>query len=39
MDIQIVKDTISRSELKKIAENAFGNLVKAVVRIVIFLVQ
>ena len=33
MFIKIVKDTISRKELKDIAENQFGDLVKAVVDI------
>ncbi|MFH1990298.1 MAG: DUF5674 family protein [Patescibacteria group bacterium] len=31
MEIKIVEDTISKEELKKIAENQFGDLVKAVV--------
>ncbi len=31
MEIRIIKDTISKEELKKIAENQFGDLVKAVV--------
>ena len=33
MEIKIVIDTISKEELKKIAENQFGDLVKAVVDI------
>ncbi|MDO8743013.1 MAG: DUF5674 family protein [Candidatus Azambacteria bacterium] len=33
MEIRIIKDTISKEELKKIAENQFGDLVKAVVDI------
>ncbi len=31
MEIKIIEDTISKGELKKIAENQFGDLVKAVV--------
>ncbi len=31
MEIKIVKDSISKEELRKIAENQFGDLVKAVV--------
>ncbi|MFH1393025.1 MAG: DUF5674 family protein [Patescibacteria group bacterium] len=31
MEIKIVEDTISKEELKQIAENQFGDLVKAVV--------
>lgn len=31
MEIKIVKDTITRSELAEIAKNQFGDLVKAVV--------
>ena len=31
MEIKIVKDTISKEELEKIAKNQFGDLVKAVV--------
>ncbi len=31
MEIKIIKDSISKEELKKIAENQFGDLVKAVV--------
>lgn len=33
MEIKIVSDTISKDELKKIAENQFGDVVKAVVDI------
>ncbi len=33
MEIKIIKDTISKEELKKIAENQFGDVVKAVVDI------
>jgi hypothetical protein len=33
MDIQIIKDSISRDELKKIAKDQFGDMVKAVVDI------
>jgi len=33
MEIKIVKDTISKEELKQIAENQFGDLVKAVIDI------
>jgi len=31
MEIKVVKDTIFKEELKRIAENQFGDLVKAVV--------
>ncbi len=31
MEIKIINDTISKEELRKIAENQFGDLVKAVV--------
>lgn len=31
MEIGIIKDTISKKELKRIAENQFGDLVKAVI--------
>ncbi len=31
MEIKIIKDSISKEELKKIAENQFGDFVKAVV--------
>jgi len=33
MEIKIIEDTISKGELQKIAENQFGDLVKAVVDI------
>lgn len=33
MDIKIIKDSISKEELKNVAEKQFGNLVKAVVDI------
>ena len=33
MEIKIVKDTISKEELRKIAKNQFGDVVKAVVDI------
>jgi len=33
MSIKIVRDPINRDELKKIAENQFGDMVKAVVDI------
>lgn len=33
MAIKIIKDSISKNELRKIAENQFGSLVKAVVDI------
>ncbi len=33
MEIEIVKDSISKNKLQKIAENQFGDLVKAVVDI------
>ncbi|MBU2082362.1 hypothetical protein KKH14_02995 [Patescibacteria group bacterium] len=33
MEIKIVKDTISKEELKKIAENQFGDLIKAIKKI------